>query len=58
MDRTKIEQADLNSHRRGLSVRCLEFVVSSPFGLLTFFVCVYWGFNPAVCVSWLERLYR
>ena len=50
MDHKNIFPADQDSFCQELSVRGLGFVVCSPFGSLVycFFMCVYWGSNPAV----------
>ena len=48
MDHTKLDQAHLDSPCRELSVRGLGFVVALSFFFWDqFFVCVYWGFDPA-----------
>ena len=50
MNFTKIVKADLDSPRRELSHGGLGIVLSNPSGSSVnyFFVCVYWGSNPAV----------
>ena len=51
MDHTKIGQADLDSPRRELFNGGLGIVVALLVcSRIVFFVCVYWGPNPAVAV--------